>query len=128
MPSWMACAQRPSGLIKVGKAQACLIESTLIKVENVSQKRISTISLNCYWIKLYFHDCQGIYWVLPDTDSPNYWRKISGLGLSLAQFYKQFMTVYYDRRKMEKSLTMTQVPMYNWNCCFNDQNCSFEQF
>ncbi len=39
----MAWVQRPSGLIKTGEAQACLGETTLVKVENVSQKWIYMI-------------------------------------------------------------------------------------
>jgi hypothetical protein len=48
MPSWMAWAQRPRGLIKVGR------KGSTFKVENVSWKRISIIDLDHYQIHVYF--------------------------------------------------------------------------
>jgi hypothetical protein len=46
MPSWKAWAQRPSELIKRGGAKVLLVQSTLIKVDNVLNEKISVIDLD----------------------------------------------------------------------------------
>jgi hypothetical protein len=51
MPSWMARVKGPNGLIKRERSASCGYRIiALIKVENVSQERISVINLNCYRI------------------------------------------------------------------------------
>ncbi len=50
MPSLKAWVKRPVGLIKSGRSACALKESTLIKVENVSEEQISTMDLN-HWIQ-----------------------------------------------------------------------------
>ena len=56
MPSWMALVKGPNGLIKRERS-ACSGDRiiALIKVENVSQERISVINLNHYRIIIIRH-------------------------------------------------------------------------